>query len=170
MTRLIRVANAGGGEIDLMAQGLSGSEQNRIVTAIVLLVLGLLLLLWAWGSWVYRTSPPESVTAASGANVEGWNTERFHALGSMLTFTVTALLWGARHVIRLQRRQPGMNCDVSADLHLPEVPVPRKRISRPVADSSRRVGSPQPCGGLTSPEPAMRVGGHRATTRSGVAF
>jgi hypothetical protein len=153
-----------------MAQGLSGSEQNRIITAIVLLVLGLLLLLWAWGSWVYRTSPPESVSAASGADVGGWNTERLFALGGMLTFTLTALLWGARHVTRLQRRRPGMTCDVSADFHLPEVPVPRKRISRPVADSSRRVGSPKPCGGSTTPEPATRVGSHRATTHSGVAF
>jgi len=152
-----------------MAQGLSGSEQNRIITAIVLLVLGLLLLLWAWGSWVYRTSPPESVTAALGANVEEWNTERRCAIGGLLTSTLAALLWSASRLHLLSGRS-GVMFDVSADFHLSEVPVPRRRIPRPVADLSRRGRSPHPDGGLSPPEPSPRFGGHRAPTSSGASF
>lgn len=44
------------------------SPQNRTTLGLAFLVVGLLLLMWAWGSWIYRTSkavPPIAVTRAA---------------------------------------------------------------------------------------------------------
>jgi len=48
-----------------MSLGIGSSEPRRITAATILLVLGVLLLLWAWGSWVYRANVKrqEAVTA-----------------------------------------------------------------------------------------------------------
>lgn len=39
-----------------MTVGLLRSDQSRSRVALVFLVVGVMLLLWSWGSWVYRTS------------------------------------------------------------------------------------------------------------------
>jgi hypothetical protein len=39
--------------------GQPNSEQHRFRLGILFLVIGLVLVLWAWGSWVYRMSVPE---------------------------------------------------------------------------------------------------------------
>ena len=42
-----------------MALTTSDPAPKRLGTGLVFFVLGLLLLIWAWGNWVYRTVPPE---------------------------------------------------------------------------------------------------------------
>ena len=57
-----------------MIFGNSESEQHRIKLGILFLALGVVLMLWAWGSWVYRASQPaegEQPVAASPAPEEG---------------------------------------------------------------------------------------------------
>ena len=39
-----------------MTAGSLRSDQSRMRMALVFLVAGVMLLLWSWGSWVYRTS------------------------------------------------------------------------------------------------------------------
>ncbi len=39
-----------------MTLGSPGPDRNHATAALVFLVVGILLLVWAWGSWVYRTS------------------------------------------------------------------------------------------------------------------
>lgn len=39
-----------------MIFGGADREQHRIKIGLVFLVVGVLLVLWAWGSWIYRTS------------------------------------------------------------------------------------------------------------------
>jgi len=41
---------------DIMKPGMSDSESSRVRLALGFLVFGIMLLLWAWGSWMYRTS------------------------------------------------------------------------------------------------------------------
>jgi len=92
MTRRNRAPTVIGGEIDEMPLSPSGPEQNRLMAAIVLLIVGLLLLLWAWGSWVYRTSPPETTTTAFLANVSGLGAEQAQAAGAITWSIMVALL------------------------------------------------------------------------------
>jgi hypothetical protein len=51
-----------------MTLGGLGGEPNRVKVGLVFLLLGGLLLAWAWGSWVYRTATtrqvPDAVVAA----------------------------------------------------------------------------------------------------------
>lgn len=44
--------------------GARGTEQHRIRAGILFLSFGIILLVWAWGSWIYRTS-------ATGAGAAG---------------------------------------------------------------------------------------------------
>lgn len=39
-----------------MTFGSPVTDRNRATAALVFLVMGILLLVWAWGNWVYRTS------------------------------------------------------------------------------------------------------------------
>ena len=39
-----------------MGLGTSGSSANRLKLGLVFLALGIVLLLWAWGNWIYRSS------------------------------------------------------------------------------------------------------------------
>ena len=54
--------------------GKPGSEQHRSRLGFILLALGLLLMLWAWGSWIFRESVPAKAQvivrtqSASGAD------------------------------------------------------------------------------------------------------
>ena len=41
-----------------MMLGTSSPEQNRTRLGLLCLLVGILLLLWAWGSWMYRASVP----------------------------------------------------------------------------------------------------------------
>jgi len=48
-----------------MSLGTSGSEPRRVTAAASFLVLGVLLMLWAWGSWVYRANVKRQEAAAA---------------------------------------------------------------------------------------------------------
>jgi uncharacterized membrane protein YidH (DUF202 family) len=61
-------------EREPMALGSSDdTPQNRTTLGLAFLVIGLLLLMWAWGSWIYRTSkaiPPIAVKGAADSTDE----------------------------------------------------------------------------------------------------
>lgn len=46
-----------------MTLGGLGGESNRVRIGLAFLLMGLLLLGWSWGSWVYRTSATQGATA-----------------------------------------------------------------------------------------------------------
>jgi len=48
----------------MMPLGAVGSEQRRIRTGILVLVGGVLLVIWAWASWIYRSSAESEALAA----------------------------------------------------------------------------------------------------------
>lgn len=50
-----------------MAADSLGSDQRRIRRGILVLVGGVLLVLWAWGSWIYRSSAEAEALAATNA-------------------------------------------------------------------------------------------------------
>ena len=96
-----------------MTQGTAGSEQRPIKSALLFLVVGVVLLLWAWGSWLYRTlanngrrtvadsRPVDAAVGPSGsaevAPVLPW----FLMVGLLL---VLVFLFGTFAVIRAARR------------------------------------------------------------------
>lgn len=47
--------------------GARGTEQHRIRAGILFLSFGIILLVWAWGSWIYRTSATGAGTVGSEA-------------------------------------------------------------------------------------------------------
>ncbi len=51
-----------------MSPSTRSSEPRRITTATILLILGLLLLLWSWGSWVYRANVERQEATATRAS------------------------------------------------------------------------------------------------------
>lgn len=82
----------------------------RLRTGLVMLVLGVLLLVWAWGSWIYRTSveasPSDSSLTAAG-EVEPDPTAPFRALARLLLYTlalVIIVLFGSYGIVRWMRR------------------------------------------------------------------
>ncbi len=87
------------------------AEQNRTRIGIALLVLGLVMVLWAWGSWVYRLSAQERAVATVVAPEPMDPTEQqLKAAGGMrlllmvvLVLTV-AVLAGSYAVRRAGRR------------------------------------------------------------------
>jgi hypothetical protein len=96
-----------------------GSEQHRARVGFLVLAAGLLLLLWAWGSWFYRTSMPENVPAETRAGHEPVQTpgrpasepvERqrvVRALPSLLllgALLVVVFLFGTYAFLRFSRR------------------------------------------------------------------
>jgi ABC-type Fe3+ transport system permease subunit len=53
-----------------MTLGGLGGESNRVRIGLAFLLMGLLLLAWSWGSWVYRTSATQVATAESPTQSE----------------------------------------------------------------------------------------------------
>lgn len=47
--------------------GAKGTEQHRIRAGVLLLSFGIILLVWAWGSWIYRTSVAGAGTSGGEA-------------------------------------------------------------------------------------------------------
>jgi len=46
-----------------MAIGPDGADINRLRIGLVVLVMGIVLVLWSWGNWVYRAGVPARVTS-----------------------------------------------------------------------------------------------------------
>lgn len=124
------------GRDSLMTFGSPGTDHNRTTVALVFLVVGILLLVWAWGSWMYRTSvsvPPPVAAEAAGSQ------ERPAPVGEDAMFRpwlivgavlVLVVLFGGYVLIRSTRRSseaggrrktpPSSGMDVSAGQRLPE--------------------------------------------------
>lgn len=86
-------------------------EQNRARIGIALLVLGLMMVLWAWGSWVYRISAQEQAASTVVApKPDDPTDQQLKAAGGMrlllmvvLVLTVVVLA-GSYAVLRAGRR------------------------------------------------------------------
>lgn len=93
-----------------MTQDATGSDQKRIRTALIFLVMGMLLLVFAWGSWVYRTpTPPMAVESTGGperADAVGGATTSWQWLVAV-TVVVLVLLFGGYLLLRLGRPLEG---------------------------------------------------------------
>jgi len=93
-----------------MTSGTSGSEQNRTRMGLVFLVVGVVLVMWAWGSWIYRASVPaetagtlaEHVAAANPAVVRAARLSPLVLLVGLLL--VLVVLFGSYTLIRAIRR------------------------------------------------------------------
>ncbi len=58
MTSRIRAPNVIGGKADGMFTESPGAALSRTRRALAILVIGIAMLLWCWGNWVYRASVP----------------------------------------------------------------------------------------------------------------
>jgi len=98
-----------------MTLGSPVTDRNRATAALVFLVVGILLLVWAWGSWVYRTSV--SATSPIVAEAAG-RQEKPDPVGEDAMFRpslivgavlVAVILFGGYVLVRSTRRstKPG---------------------------------------------------------------
>lgn len=94
----------------MMMGGPESSDQNRLRIGLAVLVSGVLLMLWAWGSWAYRLSA-ELPDAQVGSKVLAEPTgEQLHAASAMRWFLVVAFvvalvgLFGSYILLRISRR------------------------------------------------------------------
>lgn len=83
------------------------SPQNRTTIGLAFLVVGLILLMWAWGSWIYRTSkaaPPLAVKSsnASEESVRAVGIAPGMIVGGVLLFVV--FLAASFVLVRASRR------------------------------------------------------------------
>ena len=97
------------------------SEQYRFRVGLLFLIIGVLLLLWAWGSWLFRASVPDEpgpaprhasmviLPAAVAADPDEIDPEKGLARASLVLMTVLLLLitgsFGAYAAVIALRRQ-----------------------------------------------------------------
>ena len=92
---------------DMMIGGVEGSEQHRWRVGLVVLVAGILLTLWAWGSWAYRLQPDPRLENTILAEP---TPEQLHAASAMRWFLIVAFvivaigLFGSYVLLRMSRR------------------------------------------------------------------
>lgn len=129
-----------------MMLGQPESEHRRSRVALAFLVVGVLLLLWAWVSWVFRVSVPDGggpairesslslLPAALAAGAGGVDPEKSLGRASLMLMTLLLLLivgaFGAYAAVIAVRRQrelmehkraaPTANADVWAMHRLPD--------------------------------------------------
>ena len=93
-----------------MTIGIHGSDQHRTRFGLVFLVIGIILLLWAWGSWIYRATNPVEREEAITQNVPAPspNTVRAFLLSPLVIIVglmlVLLVLFGSHALIRAARR------------------------------------------------------------------
>lgn len=102
-------------------------ERRRFRVGILVLSLGIILMLWAWGNWMYRaTMVAESLPAAQPASTNGASTSNAAtALARLLIYgfiLVIAILLGSFVVIRAMRR------NMAAATRRPAEPTPAPEI------------------------------------------
>jgi len=93
-----------------MTLNLRGSDQHRMRLGLPLLVIGLILMLWAWGSWIYRASIPvetggvvvQEVPAPSPDAIRAARLSPLVLLVGLLL--VLLVLFGSHALIRAARR------------------------------------------------------------------
>lgn len=87
-----------------------GADQHRIRFGLVFLIIGTILLLWAWGSWIYRAANPvDTETAiAQNAPAAGSDTARAFLLSPFVIIIglilLLLVLFGGHALIRASRR------------------------------------------------------------------
>ena len=94
----------------MMIGGAESGEQHRWRVGLIVLVAGILLMLWAWGSWAYRLSAEQPDTRIGSTIRAEPTTEQVHAAGAMRWFLAVALvvvvlgLFGSYVLLRMSRR------------------------------------------------------------------
>ncbi len=93
-----------------MNLGKPGSEQHRTRVGLLFLAIGVVLVLWAWGSWVYRASAPVEAAGSPIQNVSAPSPDTVRAVQlSPLILLVGLLLlllflFGSHAMVRAARR------------------------------------------------------------------
>ena len=93
-----------------MTLGMRGSDQHRTRLGLPLLVIGLILMLWAWGSWIYRASKTAEREGAIAQNVSAPSPDTVLAvrLSPLILLVglllVLLVLFGSYALIRAARR------------------------------------------------------------------
>ena len=86
------VPSALGRKANWMPWKTSNSEGRRIITGLVFLLLGILLVLWAWGFWVIRTTSNEVVATTAGTEPTELTPEQTTAVGVLPWVLMIALV------------------------------------------------------------------------------
>lgn len=100
----------GGGYTGAMSWGVPGSEQHRMKIGLLFLILGSLLVVFAWGSWAYRTSTASTVPAITTENAASAGNDPARLLKAwtyallFISGLALVLLFGGYAVVRLARR------------------------------------------------------------------
>jgi len=93
-----------------MTLGMRGSDQHRKRLGLPLLVIGIILMLWAWGNWIYRASKSAEREGTIIQNVPAPSPDTIRAIRlSPLVLLVGLLLvllvlFGSHALIRAVRR------------------------------------------------------------------
>lgn len=93
-----------------MTLGMHGSDQHRKRLGLPLLVIGITLMLWAWGNWVYRASKSleREGTIAQDVSTPSPDTIRAVRLSPLVLLVglllVLLVLFGSYALIRAARR------------------------------------------------------------------
>lgn len=93
-----------------MMGGQELSDQHRLRIGLVVLVTGVILMLWAWGSWAYRLSAEKPDPRIGTRIVEAPTEQQVQAAGAMRWFLVVVFvvavggLLGSYVLLRMARR------------------------------------------------------------------
>lgn len=88
----------------------SGSDLRRIRHAIVILVIGIVVILWSWGNWVYRTSTPPPEIPLAQTQSDAPDAVRVKAVSHLPQILMYSLiigvvaLFGGYALLRASRR------------------------------------------------------------------
>lgn len=94
----------------MMMGGSEPSEQNRLRIGLAMLVAGVLLMLWSWGSWAYRLSanlPKQNITGEIALSP---SSDQVQAASAMRWFLIVAFIvaavaiFGSYVLLRISRR------------------------------------------------------------------
>ncbi len=110
MISRIRAQNVIGGKADRMFTESPGTDLSRIRLAIVILVIGIVMILWSWGNWVYRASTPPLEVPLAQTQSDAPDALRVKAVSHLPQILMYSLiigvvaLFGGYAVLRASRR------------------------------------------------------------------